>query len=424
MISQELLLSLTVGGIVLSAFAATAAQILHEFARHELEEFCRKRQKPIVFEKIIENREQLALGAEALQIISLSIAHVCGLFWLWSNSMLELEWLRLAGVIGVCALIGLATNSWLPWALARIADAPFLFFTWRFWWIVARVTQPLSVGFALLSALLYRAAGQSPGNDDEEGAFDDEIRSMVSEGERDGLLDYDAREMIEGVIELDDTDVAEIMTPKKSIIAMDVETPWDQVIDFIIQHHKTRVPVYEGELNRIVGFVHSKDLLPEIVKPPEQRKSFRELLREPMFVPESMLVDELLQQFQADRRHMAIVQDEYGGVAGLITIEDIIEEIVGDIVDETEPDPEPTFRRIDRDTILMDGSTRIEKLNDELGWDLPEDLEVDTVAGLMMYHLKDIPRHQQLVQIDDFELRAIGRHPRVVEQVLIKRSTT
>ncbi|HMO13634.1 MAG TPA: hemolysin family protein [Pirellulaceae bacterium] len=421
MISQAWLIGLTLGNTLVSTFAATAAQVLHEFARHELEEFCQKKGQPQVFVKIIQYREELVLGAEALRIICFSLAHICGLVWVFRATEVELLGPRFALITALIVLIALTSNSWLPKALARVTETPFLYFTWRFWWLVAKVTQPLTFVLAILSTLLYRAAGQAEEAEDEEEAFDDELRSIVSGGERDGLLDVDTREMIEGIIELDDTTVTEVMTPKKAIVALEVNTPWEEAVQFFADHSKTRIPIYDGELNSILGFVHSKDLLPEVIKPTDERKSIRQLIREAIFVPESLLVDELLQRFQQERRHLAIVQDEYGGVVGLITIEDILEEIVGDIVDEVEPKPEPIFERLDDQTVLIDGSVRIEKLNEELGWDLPEDLEVDTVGGLMMYELKEIPRHHQVIRLDDYELKAIGRHPRVVEQVRVKR---
>jgi len=420
--SPEMFLGWSIIGLMGATFAATASHIFHKFSRHELEEYCRRHDKLYIYDEIIESREQLALGADTLRIVSLCVAIICGIFFLLHGSIVdELKPSHVIGIVGAFALITLATNSWIPWAILKVAATPFLFSTWRFWWLVTLIASPLTLGFNILTALIQRAAGQSADEEDEEDAFEDEIRSMVSGGERDGLLDLDAREMIEGVIELDDKDVAEVMTPKKSIIALDVETDWEKTVNFASEQRKTRLPVYEGELNSIVGFLHTKDLLPELLKPAEQRRSLRELMRESMFVPESMPVDELLQQFQDQRYHLAIALDEYGAVSGLITIEDILEEIVGEIVDETEPEPDPTFRQIDSHTILTDGSTKLEKLNDELGWQLPEDLEVDTVAGLMMRELKEIPQNHSTMIFGNMEFKAVGHHPRLVEQVIVRR---
>lgn len=419
---SEFLLALSVTAFIVSTLAAVAAHLFHEFTRHELEAFARRRGNLQVFDDIIELREELSLGAETLQLINLIVANLCGLAWVvYGQTIGGLNSPQFAAAVGVFGMLTLVTNVWIPWGITDSLASPFLFFTWRFWWLASRLALPLTFGSRWVAAVLNRASGTIVNRQQEEESFEDEIRSMVSEGERDGLLDLDAREMIEGVIELDDTDVGEIMTPKKNIIAIDVDLEWEELIELVVRHNKTRLPVFQGELNEIIGFLHTKDLLAELVRPVSQRRGLRELCREVMLVPESTKVDELLQQFQRQRSHLAIVIDEYDSLAGLVTIEDILEEIVGEIVDETEPEPFPVFRRIDENTVQTPGSTRIDKLNDELGWELPENDEYDTVAGLMMYQLKEIPANRTRISHQFYELEAVGNHRRVVDKVMVRR---
>ena len=332
---SSLLLTISVVAFVLATCSAIAAHLFHEFTRHELEEFSRRRNNLQVFDDIIDFREEMSLGAETLQLTSLIVANLCGLAWVvYGQTIGGLNASDFAAAVCVFGLISLVSNIWIPWAITDELASPFLFYTWRFWWLISKLMLPLTFGSTLFAAIFHRAAGNIVNQEHEEEAFEDEIRSIVSEGQRDGLLDLDAREMIEGVIELDDTDVAEIMTPKKDILAIEADLDWQDMLAFVIKHNKTRLPVYQGELNEIIGFLHTKDLLAESIKPEAERRSLRELCREIMFVPESILLDELLQQFQVQRMHMAIVIDEYGSLAGLITIEDILEEIVGEIVAE------------------------------------------------------------------------------------------
>lgn len=411
--------------LLFSAFAATAAKLLYEFARHELEDFCRKRNRLGDYDQVIESREQLAVGAETLQILCLVVAIVFALIWGTKAGLLQTELpIQIVGIVSIFTVLVWATNSWIPLVVLNVAAAPFLYYTWRIWWYVTLVAKPLSIIFGFLVVVIRRASGRQYDGEDEEEAFEDEIRSMVSEGERDGFLDLDAREMIEGVIELDDKDVAEVMTPKKDVIAIEVNTEWNELLKFVSENNKTRIPVYEDELSNVIGFLHTKDLLPEFLKSENERLTLRELIREAMFVPESLLVDELLQRFQEKRKHMAIVLDEYGSIAGLITIEDILEEIVGEIVDETEPEPDPIFFRIDENTIQTKGTAKIEKLNDELDWELPEDLEFDTVGGLMMFQLRDIPHDRVTMQYGDFEFEAIGESHRTIDRVRVRKLST
>lgn len=417
------ILLLTAGAaLLLSAFAATAAKTFYEFARHDLEELCERKKRERVYGRIIDHREQLALGAETLQIVSLVVFLICGLLWLWEG--FSADTLTVSNVVGAVVMISivvLAANSWLPLAILNVAAAPFLFYTWRFWWFITLLAKPLSVVFGLIIAIFQRATGTEQSDEAEEEAFEDEIRSMVSEAERDGFLEIGERKMIEGVIELDDKDVGEIMTSKQEIVSVEVTTEWPQLLKFVSEHNKTRIPVYQDELNNIIGFLHTKDLLPEFLKPEKQRRTLQELVRESMFVPDSVLIDELLKTFQANRMHMAIVMNEFDSVVGLITIEDILEEIVGEIVDETEPDPEPIFLRIDENTIQTKATTKLEKLNDELKWELPEDLEVDTVGGLMMFELGQVPAHEAILQIAGYELMAIGNRLRSIEKVRVRK---
>ncbi|HMP78444.1 MAG TPA: hemolysin family protein, partial [Pirellulaceae bacterium] len=255
--------------------------------------------------------------------------------------------------------------------------------------------------------------------DDDEEWLEDEIRAIVSEGQAGGLVEADERGMIEGVIELDEKDVCSVMTPRSKLDVLEVNTDWDTAVRFVVETGRTRVPVYEERLDQIVGVLFAKDLLRESLLPQPQRKPLREFLRQPLIVPESKMLDEMLKQFLGAHTHMAIVVDEYGGVAGLVTIEDILEEIVGEIVDESDSVEPDDFLMVEPGRAVVVGTARIDRINQRLGVNLPEDAEFDTIAGLLMQHFKTVPRPGSRFSSNGTTLHVLRASRRWVEQVEI-----
>ena len=407
-------------GLVLSTLGATAAQVLHDFSRHELEEYCRVHQRTHWFDRIMANREQLALGAESLQMLSIALSTLCGLAWiLGERPFASLSAANFVSLIALCTIVLLVCNSWIPWGVARLGAAPFLFHTWRLWWLVSTIVSPLTFGFKIVTAFLRRVAGVRDEEEDEEEALEDEIRSIVSEGEREGLLEADVRDMIEGVIELDDTDVGKVMTPRSKVNSLDVNTPWKEMCQFVVDVGRTRIPVFDQKLDEIVGILYSKDVLAEVIKPQSERRQIRDLVRRPIMVPESTLLDEMLQQFLQQHVHMAIVRDEYGAVAGVVTIEDVLEEIVGEIVDEADDDEPLEIRRINGSQFEVVGTVHVERLNEELGLRLPEDEDFDTLSGLIAQQLNEIPEPGRQWIFDNVRFEVQQASARVVEKVLV-----
>ena len=258
---------------------------------------------------------------------------------------------------------------------------------------------------------MARASGQDEEEDDEEEAFEDEILSMVSEGEHDGFLEPDARDMIEGVMELDDNDVASVMTHRSQVDALEEGTDWEEMVRFVVESGRTRIPVYQRTIDDIVGLLYAKDLLRESLRSESKRKPLRKLLRHPMFVPETTLLDEMLSKFLHVRTHLAIVQDEYGGLAGVVTIEDVLEEIVGEIVDETDKDKSEEITILNSNQADVLGTVHISRLNEKLGVELPEDDQFDTVSGLIMHQLNEIPRsgHELTIGRIQFNIQEANR---------------
>ncbi len=252
----------------------------------------------------------------------------------------------------------------------------------------------------------------------DEEELHEEIRSIVTEGQREGVIEEDAREMIESVIELADVTVAQIMTPRTYMVSLHVETPWEQVVKFVIDSQHTRIPVYAKTRDEIIGILHIKDMLGEMART-TGRRPLAEIVRKPFFVPESKKVDELLAEFQRSRNHMAIVLDEFGGVSGVVTIEDAIEQIVGEIADEYDEALVDGIKVHNETSAEALARVPLHELNARLGLSLPEDQDFDTVGGLIFHELGRIPAPGEDLTIGDVRLRILDAGRRRIDRVAI-----
>lgn len=416
-----ILIASLVVAFLLSTFAATAAQVLHGFAKHELEEYCERRGNKALFGRIIDDYEQMALGAETLRIIATTfgLASAIGLL----IGLTEVSRMNVSGwlaVVSALALIMLFANSWIPYAVSQIAAPQFIYHTWKVWWAVSLIAYPLIIGGQFVRELFQRASGVPDEEDDEEEALEDEIRSIVSEGEHDGLIEADERDMIEGVIELDEKKVASIMTPRSRVDALEINTSWDEMLAFAVECGRTRIPVFSENPDQVIGILYTKDLLKESLKSESKRKPLAKLLRDPIVVPESKLLDEMLAQFKNLRVHIAIVQDEYGGMAGVVTIEDVLEEIVGEIVDETDNEQRSEIQVTSPGNAKVLGIANLAMVNEVLGLELPEGGDFDTIGGLIMNELKEIPRQGKSVVIENATFTIDKATRRSIEELTVQ----
>ncbi|HLA84454.1 MAG TPA: hemolysin family protein [Thermoguttaceae bacterium] len=392
--SSQAVFWLAFAGLVVTCAAAIGAKSLASFSRHDLEEICRRRDALARLSVILRRHEQVGLAAETLQVVATAVVVLAGAFWTSLKSPHAPEpanWTLLGTSVGVGALLLLAVEIWIPWAVARLWATPFVYGTWPLWRAVGVLLSPLMLGARFFDTLLHRLAGRKPVDPDEE-SFEDEIRTIVTEGHREGLLEEDAREMIEGVIELGGVRVSEIMTPRTDMVSMSVRLSWDEALDFVIKQGHTRIPAFDKNRDDIVGVLYAKDLLPELAKGVRREEtSWTSLLREPYFVPETKPIDVLLQEFQRNRHHMAVVLDEYGGVSGLVSLEDILEEIVGEISDEYDKDLIDGIRQVGDGAAEALGKVHLDEINERLGFDLPEDGEYDTIGGFVFSELGHVP---------------------------------
>jgi len=413
---------LTLISLLATMFSAVGALALHDFSLHELEEYCRKKKRPALFGEIHDRHDNVVLGVRTFKVLATTMLIVTGFWWLFAPSHAgdTLTFGRLAAGVAVGAIVLLIATVWLPWSVSRLWSAPFLYHTWRFWLVLGMAFFPLGAGAHVVDGLLRRLAGRTADETSEEEAFEDEIRAMVTEGLRDGHLEPDAREMIEGVIELGDADVAEVMTPRSRMDVMSVGLSWREAMEFVIRVARTRIPVFEQSLDHVIGILYVKDLLPELTKPETDRRPLRDIVREAWFVPTTMPVDDLLQEFLDTHSHMAVAVDEYQAVAGLVTIEDVLEEIVGEIVDEHDMEDEEEILLIDDDTAEVSADAHLDEINEELGLELPESDEFDTIGGLVLSRLGRIPKPDEQIELAGVRITVIDASRRRIERVRIE----
>jgi CBS domain containing-hemolysin-like protein len=246
---------------------------------------------------------------------------------------------------------------------------------------------------------------------------------MVAAGQRDGVFPAGVPEMIQGVMDLDESDVEEIMTPLSLVDAVDVELPWDQVIDIVTNCGRTRIPVYRSNLDNIVGILFVKDLLSILSEDVFQPKpdTLEKFLRKPWFIPASKSVAELLRIFLHNRNHMAIVVDDYQQVVGVVTIEDALEEIVGEIADELDVDEDSQIiYDEEHHRIEAEGKVQVESVGKLLGVDLPESDDYDTIGGLVIHRLSRIPTTGTVVEVDGVRITVLKATRRAVQRVRLE----
>ena len=225
--------------------------------------------------------------------------------------------------------------------------------------------------------------------DQEEAVTEEEIKALLKMGNESGTFDDEEREMIDSVFAFDDRTAREIMVPRREVVTIDIEEPFEELIDEILETRHNRIPVYEESIDNIIGVLHVKDVMIELRKSGLDKINIREMLHKPYFVPETKEADELFRTMQAERHHMAILVDEYGGFSGIVTIEDLVEEIMGDINEEYE-EVTPEIQAVSETEYILDGGILIEDLNEELGLKL-ETENYDTLSGYLIEQLGHIP---------------------------------
>jgi magnesium and cobalt exporter, CNNM family len=268
--------------------------------------------------------------------------------------------------------------------------------------------------------VLLRLRGR-PGEAFEEVLESDELVRLMEIEEEEGEMEPTEREMIRGIINLEETSVHEIMVPRIDVVAVSAEDTLEDVIRVIMERGYSRVPLFDETIDNVVGVLYAKDIMKHLAAGGVDRSAtnLRDLARPPFFVPESKRVDELLADMRANRVHLAIVVDEYGGTAGIVTIEDMLEEIVGEIEDEYDRE-EPTIEKVDDTEAIVDARVSIDDLNELLGLNI-EGEDFDTVGGFVYHELGRIPLAGDEVESDGLRMKVLSVVGRRIKKIRVKK---
>ena len=262
---------------------------------------------------------------------------------------------------------------------------------------VFKFAKPFVKLLSLSTNVLLRVIGMSD-TDLEEKVSREEIKSLVDAGEEYGVINQIEKEMINSIFDFDDKLAKEVMTPRTEVYMINIKLPLS--IEELLEENYSRIPVYEGDMDNIIGILYLKDFLHEAYQVGFENVDIKKLLHRPYFVPECKNIDQLFKELQKSKRHLAVLIDEYGGFSGIVTIEDLIEEVMGDINDEYDDD-DPVIRKIDNDTYIVNGLISIKELNDKLQLNLDEETEdYDTLGGFLINQIDYIPSETEECMVE------------------------
>ncbi|WP_454053133.1 hemolysin family protein [Clostridium sp. Marseille-Q7071] len=264
--------------------------------------------------------------------------------------------------------------------IAMISVMPILY--------ISKITVPFVKLLSASTNILIRLFGLEIDGLDEK-VSKEEIKSLVEVGQEHGVINETEKEMINSIFDFDDKLADEVMTPRTEVYLINIDTPLSEILDELVEGRYSRIPVYEGQIDNIIGILYMKDFFIEARKYGFENVDIRSILQRPYFVPETKNIDELFKELQASRKHMAILIDEYGGFSGIVSIEDLIEEVMGNIEDEYDED-EPAIKKIDNNTFIIDGMLSLDDFSDYFHIDIESD-NYDTVNGFIVDLLGRIP---------------------------------
>jgi CBS domain containing-hemolysin-like protein len=409
-----------IGLLAIATAAAIQARAVRGARRHRVQELCREQGRPERYEQIVDASETVAfLSASVVSLATAGATLLAALRWVvTADSPAEAVFIS-AGLMGGIWMLLVV----LPMVVTSMAGPAIVVRSWGFWRPVVSLAAPFMKGLGWLARLVGRLTGQ-PHEPPTEEELQDELRLVVDEAHRDGRLQASARDMIEGVIDLGDVKVSQIMTNRTDMMTLSISLPFDEIVREAAESGHSRIPIWEDSPDNIIGMLHMRELLTELAHPAEPPPDVRKLLRAPFFVPETKSVQKLLREFQQTRTHMALVTNEFGGVAGLVTIEDALEEIVGEIADEHDEATSDGLRLLGDDVAEARAQVRLEEINERLGLHLPEEADFETIGGLVFHLAGRIPSIGESFESDGVRLQVLGATRRRIDWVRIEKLPT
>lgn len=282
---------------------------------------------------------------------------------------------------------------------------------------VAKILHPIVWTLSVITNTLVRLMG---GQTVRHGPFvtEEELRLLVTVGEEEGVLEEEETEMIHSIFEFADTPVREVMIPRIDVIALEAHTTIDQAVDLALEGGFSRIPVYEGTIDNIIGVLYTKDMLKQL-REEHRSQPLSSMVRPAYFVPETKKLDDLLREIRQKRVHMGIVVDEYGSVAGLVTMEDLVEEIVGDIQDEFDHE-ETLYEQVSKNVSIFSAKINIDEFNDVMDTRL-ENEDYDTLGGFLYAQLDKIPVVDDTITFEQYRFTVLSTRGRRITKIQVER---
>jgi len=394
---------------------------LRTFSPAKLLEALKSVNKENLMDGFVRNTEKMTLACALYQLIfnMLILLSVIRVFAMLNNAELHATG-YLTALLAALAIFSVFSLA-IPHAWAKYASEKILCRTYKILLFLVFTVRPILYILQLYDRLVRRLAGVAETSPDQlEEEKQDEFLTDLELQKMRGVVDEEEQEMIENVLQLSETTVGEIMTPRTDMTSVNITADIQTILETITTTGHSRLPIYEYNMDNVVGFIYAKDLLMEIGKVPADFK-LKDKLRLPYFVPESKPLRELLHEFQDQKLHIAIVLDEYGGTAGIVSIEDILEELVGEITDEYEKNRPKKIVQVDRNLIEVDGRTYISDLNRDFELNLPEKEDYDTVAGFVFSYLGYIPKAGDSFDFNSIKFTIVSAEARRIRRIKIQK---
>jgi putative hemolysin len=404
--------------VLVLAFS-TLTYALRDFSRPKLADALKRLGRLDYLQPTIDRTADLILVTALIRLIG-NLLVIIGALHLLRRTTLS-EWAQYAVALVAAGTISLFCSVIVPHTIAESGGERAIARTIRLLMGLRVALFPLTLIMHVVQRFVSRVAHEPGSNQhaqiDEEIA--QEILSVVEEGEKEGVVDRQEKQLIESVMDFTDMTVANVMTPRASIIAIPKNATLDQVRRAVEESGHSRLPVIDGTLDRVCGMLYARDLMKQLGQP-SAVFNLEASLRPVYYIPETKPLSDLLQDFRDQKVHVAIVLDEYGSTAGLVTIEDVLEQLVGEIRDEHEPKGVPMLRRLDPQTVEADARLRLEDLNRELGTHLPEGAGYETVGGYVTNVLGRIPAVGTSFDGDGLTFSVVDAEPQRVKRLTIK----
>jgi CBS domain containing-hemolysin-like protein len=423
-VTQSLILWLTGLLFALDFLLILAACSLRGFSRSRLDEVCSRLNRQFRFGLILKKRKDAVLALEWL-IVLVTLTATVLLVGLRNPSWQTLpagamSWLWIAAEALLLVGTYLAILFVLPWCTARIFGEGFLCRSWPLIALLIKISRPVLAVLAQIGKFTHRLSGREQESAEDGFPMTEEIRAVVEEGQREGMVESAAGTMIRRVMELQTEDSANVMTPRTDMFCISADATLEVARRQLLDAGHTRVPVIGKSTDDIVGILYAKDLLKYLDSANGTSVSLRDIVKEPFYVPETIGIDTLLENMKREHVHMAIVLDEYGGVVGLVTMEDILEEIVGEIADEYDTEEEVGIKPIGPNVIEVDARVHIDDLNEQFSFDLPEDDDYDTIGGFVFTQLARVPLPGDQFQWQKLRVTVLDADKRSIKRLQIE----